>query len=252
MKLPILKMQGLGNDFVIIDAISHDIALEQHQITWLADRHLGVGCDQVIVVSQASAGVYAYTIYNSDGSQVEQCGNGARCVAKYLRDQGLWDTEVVLQCEAGSMLVEHVKDNLFKVNMGRPKNIENHSHYTFVSMGNPHAVCLVDDVEQVDLIRQANDISKNFIEGINVGCMQVVSRREIQCRVHERGAGETQACGSGACAAVVAGVCNNLLDHEVTVHLPGGELLVQYAGGDQDVFMTGPAVTVFETVIEIT
>ena len=275
MQINFTKMQGLGNDFVVIDAINQAIALTAEQIRFIADRHFGVGCDQLLLVERPvrENADFKYRIFNADGGEVEQCGNGARCFARFVRDKKLTDkSEVVVDTDAGQLLLRFDAEGLITVNMGIPKHapaqipllMKEESllyhveiggtpvNFAAVSMGNPHAVIQVEDVRQapVETIGAQLEQHKLFPQRVNVGFMEVLSRREIQLRVYERGAAETLACGSGACAAVVAGIEQGLLDDKVGVSLPGGHLMIEWAGRGHPVLMTGPAVSVYEGQIQ--
>ncbi len=278
MNMPIkfTKMHGLGNDFVVIDAINQSIDLSTEQIRFIADRHLGVGCDQLLLVEKPrSAGAdFRYRIFNANGGEVEQCGNGARCFARFVVDKGLTDKSVI-PVETQSGLIELVLENngMVRVNMGVPDlnpaslpfeaqaqaasyELEVDGEvYTIgaVSMGNPHAVLRVDNVDTAPVASLGAKIERHprFPRHVNVGFMEVLSRDAIRLRVFERGVGETQACGTGACAAMVAGVVQGWLDQKVKVTLPGGELQIHWAGDNQPLFMTGPASRVFEGIIEL-
>ena len=270
-KLRFTKMQGLGNDFVVIDGIGQRVDLDAAELRRLADRRYGVGCDQILVVEKPTrAGAdFRYRIWNADGGEVEQCGNGARCFVQFVRDHGLTDKRRIRVETAGGMIEpELVGDGLVAVDMGvprfaaaeipfagegdavvRPLDVDGQRVLvTLVSMGNPHAVQLVRDVDRAPVATQGPrlEIDPRFPERVNVGYMQVVDRATIRLRVWERGAGETPACGTGACAAVVAGIRRGLLDAEVTVKTRGGLLTIAWPGGGRPVMMTGPAATVFE------
>ncbi len=266
------KMHGLGNDFVVIDAISQTIDLTVAQIHFIADRHLGIGCDQVLLVEKPDAGSRAdfkYRIFNADGSEVAQCGNGARCFARFIRDKGLSNKQDILVDTQSRQLGLHFDDDgLITVNMGIPLHAPaeipilareeskfysvtvngNERAFGAVSMGNPHAVIHVDHLSTspVNELGKALESHSFFPERANIGFVQIMDRQHIKLRVFERGAGETRACGSGACAAVVVGIEQKLLDHAVTVELPGGDLGIQWQGRGQPVFMTGAAVAVFD------
>ncbi len=268
-------MHGLGNDFIVIDAISQAINLTTEQITKLADRHFGIGCDQLLLVEKPTVAEaeFRYRIFNADGGEVEQCGNGARCFAIFVRQQGLTTNAQIAVETAGGLIELNVLDDQVTVNMGVPdfqpqslpflaeKPAEsydlmvNGAEYAIgaVSMGNPHAVMLVDDLEAVDIDTLGRAIESHvmFPNRVNAGFMQVINRQEIRLRVFERGAGETQACGTGACAAVAVGRKLGLLDETVTVHLRGGDLTIQWPGEGQALLMTGPATTVFDGSINI-
>jgi diaminopimelate epimerase len=276
MLLKFTKMHGLGNDFVVLDLISQRFSLRGRHVRKLADRRRGIGCDQMLVVEAPSNPDvdFSYRIYNQDGNEVQQCGNGARCFAKFVRDKKLTRKDTIKVETAGGILELHVReDRLVEVNMGAPVlepvkipfrdapqaaayalEVENQTfQIAAISMGNPHAVLQVDDVENAPVEALGPHIERHpdFPEGVNAGFMQLVSTSEINLRVFERGVGETQACGTGACAAVVGGRVQGLLDETVTVNLPGGSLEIRWAGGDQPVIMTGPATTVFEGTVRI-
>ena len=276
MKLRFSKMHGLGNDFVVIDAIRQRVDLTPDQVRFLADRHFGVGCDQLLVVERAQQpGVdFRYRIFNADGGEVEQCGNGARCFVRFVREQGLTDTrEIRVETKSGVITLTAADDINVTVNMGvpvfEPARIPFQSDsdafvqpldvagsavpITAVSMGNPHAVQVVADVDRAPVAQQGPLIESHprFPARVNAGFMQVVDAHHIRLRVYERGAGETLACGTGACAAVVAGIVRNLLESPVRVSTRGGELNIAWAGEGQPVLMTGPAVTVFEADIHL-
>lgn len=276
MKINFTKMQGLGNDFVVIDAIQQQISLSPQQIRFIADRHFGVGCDQLLLVEKSigSNADFRYRIFNADGGEVAQCGNGARCFARFVRDKKLSDKdEILVDTDAGQLLLRFDSDSLITVNMGVPRHTpaqipvqaeEESKFYTVVvdetekafgavSMGNPHAVIQVHDIKTAPVNELGATLENHpfFPERANIGFMQIVDRQHILLRVFERGAGETLACGSGACAAVIIGIEQNLLDKEVTVELSGGDLKVNWQGRGQPVFMTGPAVAVFDGMITI-
>nr|WP_246247099.1 diaminopimelate epimerase [Candidatus Methylobacter favarea] len=265
------KMHGLGNDFVIIDAINQHLELTPEQIRQLSDRHFGVGFDQLLLVEKpVSANAdFKYRIFNADGGEVAQCGNGARCFARFVRDKKLSEKNAItVDTDAGQLLLHFDEENLITVNMGVPKHkpveipllAERESKLYFItvngselafgaaSMGNPHAVVQVNDVDKAPVaeLGQALESHPIFPERANIGFMQVIDRQHIKLRVFERGAAETLACGSGACAAAVIGIEQNLLDHEVRVELPGGILKICWAGRKAPVFMTGPAIFVFD------
>ena len=269
------KMHGLGNDFIVIDAISQSINLTTEQICQLADRHFGIGCDQLLLVEKPTIAEaeFRYRIFNADGGEVEQCGNGARCFAIFVRQQGLTKNSKIAVETAGGLIELNVADEQVTVNMGVPdfqpqslpflaeKPAEsydlmvNEAEYAIgaVSMGNPHAVMLIDDLDAVDIgaLGSAIESHERFPNRVNAGFMQVINRQEIRLRVFERGAGETRACGTGACAAVAVGHKLGLLDEAVTVHLRGGDLTIQWPGEGQALLMTGPATTVFDGSINI-
>jgi diaminopimelate epimerase len=276
MKLSFSKMHGLGNDFVVVNGIENPVELEWEQIRRLADRRLGVGCDQLLIVtrSNGSDADFSYRIYNADGGEVEQCGNGARCVALFLRDLGLVDDESIsIDTVAGILEMGWESDGRIRVNMGEPvfeparipfQADRQAADYELdvnqriqkigvVSIGNPHAVLRVDDVASapVDTLGAAIEWHPRFLNRVNVGFMQVDSPSSIRLRVYERGTGETLACGSGACAAVAIGHEQGLLDSRVAVRLPGGELVISWQGKGNPIWMTGPAARVYEGEIEL-
>lgn len=276
MQLNFTKMHGLGNDFVVIDAINHPITFLPRQVRALADRRFGIGCDQLLLVEPArSAGVdFRYRIFNADGSEVQQCGNGARCFARFVRDKGLTEKEQIVVETASGIITLYIEgDGLVRVNMGVPNfnpaslpfsveaeqpdyNLElggEALRLGAVSMGNPHTVLQVEDIDTAPVEALGPQLESHtlFPERVNVGFMQVISREKIRLRVYERGAAETLACGTGACAAVAVGHRWGLLADEVTVSLPGGELQIRWAGEGQELWMIGPATTVFEGTIEL-
>jgi diaminopimelate epimerase len=265
------KMHGLGNDFVVLDGIGQHVELTPSQLRQLADRRLGVGCDQVLVVERATRPDvdFRYRIYNADGGEVEQCGNGARCVARFVRDQGFTDRRRIRVETAGGVITLEIDDDgLVTVDMGEPRfapaeipfddeaaaavhtlDVDGENiAISVVSMGNPHAVQVVADVDRAPVTTQGPKIERHprFPQRVNAGYMQVMDRDTIRLRVWERGAGETPSCGTGACAAVVAGVRRGLLDGVVGVETRGGRLTVAWPGPGAGVAMTGPAATVFE------
>lgn len=270
------KMHGIGNDFVVLDGINQVVNLSSAQVQRIADRHFGVGCDQLLVV-EAYAGEEAdfrYRIFNADGSEVEQCGNGARCFARFVYDQGLTQKTTIPVMTASGLIVLNIQPNgQVMVNMGVPEfaperipfiserqqTLYNREiagewvSFSAVSMGNPHAVLQVTDVDTapVDVLGPALEHHPSFPRRVNVGFMQVLGRDRIRLRVFERGSGETLACGTGACAAVVAGCIQGLLDTQVTVTLPGGDLQIRWDGEGQPVWMTGPAETVFRGTLRL-
>jgi len=284
MRLQFTKMHGLGNDFVVIDAISQPIALSKEQMIFIADRHLGVGCDQLLLVEQARTeeADFRYRIFNQDGSEVEQCGNGVRCFLKFVHEKGLTDkSEIVVETQSGLVKVGLGGNKRVKVDLGSPRfeptdvpfeaeqrqttyqlslngqnigqNIGQSIEIGVVSMGNPHAILRVDDIDlaPVQQIGAIVESHQRFPKRTNVGFMQIVDRKNIRLRVYERGVGETRACGTGACAAVVIGQYWGILDSIVTVSLPGGELLIEWQGENHSVWMTGPAESVYEGQISL-
>ena len=266
------KMHGLGNDFIVIDAINQNVNLSIEQVQFLADRRFGVGCDQLLVVEKPTQqGVdFRYRIFNADGSEVEQCGNGVRCFARFVRDKQLTDkTTIAVETASGIVYPTLQENGNVTVDMGAPQfepqqipfeSDEQAVQYTLnlntgdtvsigaVSMGNPHAVILVSDIalSDVDTIGPLVESHEQFPQRVNVGFMQVIDRANIKLRVYERGSGETLACGTGACAAVVSGIQQGILDHEVNLSLPGGDLNIVWAGENEPVWMTGPATHVFD------
>ena len=276
MRLKFLKMHGLGNDFVVLDGVRQPLALSPEQLRFLADRHFGVGCDQILLVEKATrADVdFRYRIFNSDGGEVEQCGNGARCFVRFVHDQGLTDQrEIRVETMSGVISPRLEDDGNVMVNMGEPQFDPARIPFvsdsdallqtlqvgaddvaiTAVSMGNPHAVQVVADVDSAPVGRQGPLIESHprFPQRVNAGFMQILNRQAIRLRVYERGAGETLACGTGACAAVVAGIARGLLDSPVRVATRGGELSIAWGGQGTPVLMSGPAVTVFSGEIEL-
>jgi diaminopimelate epimerase len=277
MRLRFAKMQGQGNDFVVIDGVRQRIALSPAEVRHIADRHFGIGCDQVLVVEKPSSpdNDFRYRIFNADGGEVEQCGNGARCFARFVLDEGLTDKrEIRVETAAGVIAPRIEPSGKVTVDMGPPRFLPREIPFTgaaqahvtdridvdgenvevsVVSMGNPHAVQVVDDVDRAPVAAQGPRIEHHpaFPQRANAGYMQVVDRGRIRLRVWERGAGETLACGTGACAAVAAGIRRGLLDREVRVATRGGELFVRWPRDDANVMMTGDAVRVFDGEIEI-
>jgi diaminopimelate epimerase len=275
-RLRFTKMQGQGNDFVVFDGIRQAVALTPEQVRRIAERHFGVGCDQVLVVEtpQGPGNDFRYRIWNRDGGEVEQCGNGARCFARFVRDAGLTTKREIRVETASGVIVPRVEDSgQVTVDMGAPRfeprdvpfaASARQSTYALevagqvrdvsvLSMGNPHAVQVVDDVDRAPVTTEGPLIENHaaFPKRVNAGYMQVVSRGHIRLRVWERGAGETLACGTGACAAVVAGIQRGLLDSEVRVTTRGGDLVIRWPGNTGPVMMTGDAVRVFDGEIEI-
>jgi diaminopimelate epimerase len=287
MRIPFTKMQGAGNDFVVLDETQSRFGLGTAQYRWLADRHFGVGADQILTVRPSpKPGIdFEYVIHNADGAEVEQCGNGARCFARFVRDAGLTHKDVIRVQTKGGVIEPVLRpDGRVTVNMGAPVFELERIPFApgqvpaqpsgswqqwplrldtpgqdavvlvaVVSMGNPHAVQLVDDVDTAPVQQQGPLIEHHpfFPNRVNAGFMQVQNRQQIRLRVFERGAGETLACGSGACAAVVAGIRLGLLEPQVDVQTHGGVLTIAWAGGSAAVMMTGPATTVFHGDIEI-
>ena len=265
MKLAFTKMEGAGNDFLVFDCTKNEFELKKEQIQKLADRHFGIGCDQILVVERASKpdADFRYRIFNADGGEVEQCGNGARCFVKFVQARGLTAKREIRVETLGGVIVPRLEDDdEVSVDMGPPAvelpllqslSLNGETlEMTVLSMGNPHAVQVVADVASAPVTIQGPLLEHHprFPNRVNAGYMQVRDRRRIALRVWERGAGETLACGTGACAAVVAGIRHGLLDSPVTVEARGGTLTVSWAGGDNAVWMKGPARSVFEGEIE--
>lgn len=276
MDIQFVKMHGLGNDFVVIDAISQAVNLDSDKIRFIADRHFGIGCDQVLLVERSTNPEvdFRYRIFNADGGEVEQCGNGARCFARFVLEKGLTDKNVVVvETNSGIIHLKSDPDGQVTVNMGNPQfepsviPISEKNRATIyqlmledrqleigaVSMGNPHAVLVVEDVSAAPVATLGALLEKHpmFPQKVNVGFMEVVDRTHIKLRVYERGVGETMACGTGACAAVVIGCLRGLLENQVYVDLPGGRLLIRWDGENTPVWMTGPATFVFEGTIKL-
>ncbi|CAI1085684.1 MAG: diaminopimelate epimerase [Serratia proteamaculans] len=270
------KMHGLGNDFMVVDAVTQNVYFSPELIRRLADRHLGVGFDQLLVVEPPYDPEldFHYRIFNADGSEVAQCGNGARCFARFVRLKGLTNKrDIRVSTQTGRMVLSVTDDDLVCVNMGEPnfdpqtvpfratkeektyimRAAENTVLCGVVSMGNPHCVLQVDEVKtaKVELLGPVLEGHERFPERANIGFMQIVSRDHIKLRVYERGAGETQACGSGACAAVAVGIQQELLSEEVHVELPGGSLHIRWKGPGSPLFMTGPATHVYDGFIHL-
>jgi diaminopimelate epimerase len=276
MQVRFTKMHGLGNDFVVFDAISTPLSLTVEQLRFLADRRFGIGCDQLLLVEASTIpGVdFRYRIFNADGQEVQQCGNGARCFARFVRDKGLTTKDkLVVETQAGLIYPRIQPNGEVIVNMGVPRFLPSQVpfyaeqvalqypivvgadtyHVGVVSIGNPHAVLMVDSVDTAPVATVGAQLTCHlrFPECTNVGFMQLVDSSHIRLRVYERGVGETLACGTGACAAVVVGRRLERLDTPVTVELPGGQLYIEWAGEEAPVWMTGPAVHVFEGMIEL-
>ena len=276
MQLPFTKMHGLGNDFVVIDASRQSVTLTPEQVRRIADRRRGVGCDQLLLVEKPDQPdtEFRYRILNADGGEVEQCGNGARCFARFVMEKGLTDSRrIPVSTAAGRIELIVEADGQVTVNMGIPRlepaeipfqatvrapryalSVDGETvELGVVSMGNPHAVIEVPHVDSAPLERLGPAIESHprFPNRVNVGFMEVLDRTHIRLRVYERGVGETLACGSGACAAVAVGRIQDLLEEEVTVQLRGGDLVVSWAGENQPLMMKGPATFVFEGTIEL-
>jgi diaminopimelate epimerase len=287
MKLKFTKMQGAGNDFVVIDAINQRVELSGDQWRKLADRRFGVGADQILIVERPTAAGcdFGYRIFNADGGEVEQCGNGSRAFARFVHDKGLTSARSIrVQTMSGIIAPRLEDDGMVTVDMGAPRlapaevpfdsvGLEGRTEgrdtlwplairhdgtgktvfVSVVSMGNPHAVQVVDDVESAPVLETGPLIEHHprFPKRVNAGFLQVLDRSHVKLRVFERGAGETLACGTGSCAAVVAGIRRGLLDSPVHVSARGGELVISWAGEGEPVYLSGPAVTVFEGEIEL-
>ena len=276
MKFKFSKMHGLGNDFVVLDGVRQTLALTPAQLRYLGDRHFGIGCDQVLLVEKASRPEvdFRYRIFNANGGEVEQCGNGARCFVRFVHDQGLTDKrEIRVETMSGEIRPRLEDDGSITVDMGlpvfKPEDIPfisttddlmqtlavggDEVAITAVSMGNPHAVQVVADIDAAPVTSQGALIESHprFPQHVNAGFMQITGRHAIRLRVFERGAGETLACGTGACAAVVTGIARGLLDSPVRVTTRGGELTIAWGGKGTPVLMTGPAITVFTGEIEL-
>ncbi len=275
MKIKFTKMHGLGNDFVVIDGVSQSVSLGAEQLQRIADRHFGVGCDQVLLIETAEGDAdFRYRIFNADGGEVEQCGNGVRCFVRYVHDRGMTSKrEIRVETLGGVIIPKLEADGEVTVNMGAPKFepreipfVAEKREMTYpldiggkqleisvVSMGNPHAVQLVPDIDHAPVLTEGVMIESHprFPRRVNAGYMQVIDRHHIRLRVYERGAGETLACGTGACAAVVAGIQQGVLESAVEVSFRGGDLSIRWGGENQPVWMKGPAVTVFDGEIDL-
>ena len=280
MQIRFTKMHGLGNDFVVIDLLSQNAELSALQIQYLADRHRGIGCDQLLLVEAPKSPEtdFYYRIFNANGEEVEQCGNGARCFGKFVSDKRLTGKRRLrVSTMTGEISIEVIDETTVCVDMGVPNlspealpfitdqapclnqnsflvaHALGESELDLVSMGNPHAVMLVDDADSAngDILGPLLESHTSFPDRVNVGFMQIVNRETIKLRVFERGIGETQACGSGACAAVAAGIHRGLLAERVSVQLLGGELKIQWAGGNNSLLMTGSATKVFDGKINL-
>ncbi len=276
MKLKFTKMHGLGNDFMVIDGIHQQVSLSPQQIAVWADRHTGIGFDQLLLVESptSDAAEFRYRIFNADGGEVEQCGNGARCFARFVRARGLTRSDIIpVETSTGLITLKMIDGRRVEVNMGIPDFEPAHIPidckrqqqqyqldidgqpvcFSAVSMGNPHAVLQVDDIDSapVETLGPALESHPFFPQRVNVGFMQVINRSEFRLRVFERGVGETRACGSGACAAMVAARQLDLLDEYATGRLTGGDLQLQWQAAGKPVMMTGDTAEVFEGVIDI-
>lgn len=269
-------MNGLGNDFMVFDGINQQVDLSPQQIQDLANRRFGIGFDQLLLVEKPDGDLadFKYRIFNANGGEVEQCGNGVRCFARFVMEKGLSDqSSIVVETLGGTVIPELLGDGRVRVDMGVPNFEPSALPFTAeqaaishslevdgevlsigaVSMGNPHAVMQVPNIQTADVPRLGPLIEghERFPRHVNAGFMQIVDRGHIKLRVYERGAGETMACGTGACAAVAVGRSQELLNDRVRVELPGGELLIEWAGLGEKLYMTGDAVTVFEGEIEL-
>ncbi|MEX2524921.1 MAG: diaminopimelate epimerase [Gammaproteobacteria bacterium] len=276
MDLEFTKMHGLGNDFIVLNGLDKSIRLTGDQIRFLSDRHFGVGCDQLLLIEPARDGRsdVRYRIFNADGNEVQQCGNGARCIAEFLYREGIIRKDTVnAETDEGVIRIYRREDGMYTVDMGVPgfepakipmRAGERADSYELrlddisvevyaLSMGNPHAVLPVEDVDEAPVETLGPRIQQHpdFPEGVNAGFMQIIDREHIRLRVYERGAGETLACGSGACAAVVAGRMAGRLDKEVVVGLKGGTLVISWQGEGETVRMSGPATMVYKGRISI-
>jgi diaminopimelate epimerase len=276
MLLKFTKMHGAGNDFVMLDGVRQHIELTPEQLRLLADRHFGVGCDQILLVEKAEnkEADFRYRIFNSDGGEVEQCGNGARCFLRFVHDQKLTTKrEIIVETHSGLISPRLEQDGRVTVNMGAPifepalvpfdggsgavsEPLEVAGEaldISALSMGNPHAVQLVPDIERAPVEKLGPLIERHsrFPKRVNAGFMQVMDRHSLRLRVYERGSGETLSCGTGACAAVAAGIRRGLLDSPVSVATRGGVLTISWEGDGQPVLMTGPAITVFAGEINL-
>lgn len=276
MQTRFTKMHGLGNDFVVLDAVRQSVRLTTDIIKRMADRNLGIGCDQVLVIEPPTDRNidFNYRIFNCDGSEVEQCGNGARCIGRYIKDQQLSGKKTLrIKTKNRVMEITTTTKNMITANMGEPSfipadipldseqqndlysiDINNSSlKIAALSVGNPHAVLQVDNIDQADVETIGSLIQKHslFPESVNVGFMQIIDRQNLALRVYERGVGETQACGSGACAAAVAAIKQGLVDKTIEIKLLGGKLTIEWQGEGQPILMTGPAETVFHGKIKL-
>ena len=274
MEIKFTKMHGLGNDFMVLDLVSKELVIAPEQIQQWADRRTGIGFDQLLIIEPPDDPDvdFGYRIFNADGSQAEQCGNGARCVAKLIADLGLSSkTTLILQTNTGRIETRRLGDDRVEVNMGRPRMTAEEVPFTVtaalscqssaftlaalarefsvtpISMGNPHGVIFVDDIASTEVVEIGQALTRHpfFPEQANIGFCQIIDSGFIRLRVFERGVGETRACGTGACAAVVAGQLHGKLADKVKVSLPGGKVRIQWHGGDSPVKMTGPATFVY-------
>ena len=275
MKYKFTKMHGLGNDFVLIDCVNQSVNLSLDQLRNIANRRLGIGCDQILLIERTESDAdFRYRIFNSDGGEVEQCGNGARCLVSYVYEKGMTQKKEISVETLGGIIFPKLEINgEVTVNMGapkfEPKEIpfiadkrmltyllevnEKQIEFSILSMGNPHAIQIVEDINQSTVLAEGSLIESHsrFPKHVNAGYMQIVNREHINLRVYERGAGETLSCGTGACAAVVAGITRGLLDSRVMVSTTGGNLSIFWEGDNNPVWMTGPAISVFDGEIEL-
>ncbi len=276
MIIKFTKMHGLGNDFMVIDGINQSISLTSQQVTELANRHFGIGFDQLLLVEkpQTDAALFKYRIFNSDGGEVAQCGNGARCFARFVTEKGLTDQTIIpVETDSGLLQLKMIDATHVEVNMGIPNfeptnipldtdnrmdsyqlDISGHAiEFSALSIGNPHAVIIVENIDTADIenIGPALESHPFFPQRVNVGFMQILNRNEFKLRVFERGVGETQACGSGACAAMAAAIQLDLIDSNATAHLTGGQLQLSWQGEGQPVMMSGSTAQVYEGEINI-
>tara|TARA_Y100001935_G_C17307228_1_gene513127 strand:+ start:2532 stop:3362 length:831 start_codon:yes stop_codon:yes gene_type:complete len=276
MKNKFLKMQGIGNDFVVFDSTHSEINFSPETIQKISDRKLGVGCDQVLFIDRPKTENtdFHYRIFNADGSEAEQCGNGARCIALFIQHQNLSKkTKLNIGTKNGTITTEIISKNEISVNMGLPnfepskipfitnevsetykvKIKKDSFHYSVVSIGNPHAVLIVNDLSKIEINDLGEKIGNldNFPEGVNVSFMEIKTPSLVSLRVYERGVGQTMACGSGACASAVIGISKGLLNNQVQVCQPGGNLMVSWKGMNTSILMTGPAKVVYEGIFEI-
>lgn len=276
MMTPFSKMHGLGNDFVVFESLTQNIHVNPTMVRKIADRHTGIGCDQLLIIAPPRDGAYDFSVryFNADGSEAEQCGNGLRCAARYVFDKKFTGKRALqVQTATGVMALDINDDNSITANMGQPElepaqvpfaaaqrsvlypiEVDGDNYQIgVVSMGNPHAVLQVPCVANAQVATLGPKLEQHprFCNRVNVGFMQIENRQQINLRVHERGAGETRACGTGACAAVVAGIQQQLLESLVRVSLPGGALTIEWSGEGHALSMTGPAVNVFNGYIKI-
>jgi diaminopimelate epimerase len=276
MQIEFTKMHGIGNDFVVIDAIGQAIDLATEDVRFIADRHFGVGCDQLLLVERPTLpdAEFRYRIFNADGGEVSQCGNGARCFARFVTERGMTHSRrIPVETASGMIYLQLEQGDAVTVDMGVPSfnpdalpfiaEAEAEYHELMVngvkyaigavSVGNPHAVLLVDSVDNapVETLGAAIENHERFPQRVNVGFMEIIDRSRIRLRVYERGAGETLACGTGACAAAAIGIHSRLLDETVQVDLKGGSLTIRWPGAGKPLQMTGPAQTVYQGRIEL-